>query len=243
MVVKSRKIAHFAGLRFKGVNRDHVLTQLNGECKFIVTVNANFIVRANEGDSRLRGIINNNVSTFDGFWPWFLARVYLREFSIEKISGSELIYDLWDLCIKNKRNLFIVGGSAIAASNQLNRTVEDNFAVGWEAPFEEYPFSTAFEAKFTSLIVKYRPMVVVICLGSPKQEFLIEDHLKFLQENGVSFAYGAGGTADMISGKFRRAPNFLVSIGLEGVWRVIQEPRRLIARFITDLRFFLYIFK
>jgi N-acetylglucosaminyldiphosphoundecaprenol N-acetyl-beta-D-mannosaminyltransferase len=86
-------------------------------------------------------------------------------------------------------------------------------------------------------------MVVVICLGSPKQEFLIEDHLKFLQENGVSFAYGAGGTADMISGKFRRAPNFLVSIGLEGVWRVIQEPRRLIARFITDLRFFLYIFK
>jgi len=212
------------GLAFRGAHRSAVETPEAGRCKFVVTVNADFVVRAHEGDERLRRIIDTNISTFDGFWPWLVARLRHPSAQCDKISGSDLIYRYADMCKASGRQLLIVGGAATDAADSLNNRANARVATGWDAPFENYPMSADYIATFRAQIQAQRPLAVAVCLGSPKQEYLIEDHLAFMAENGVAFAYGAGGTADMVAGRFKRAPKLIQDIGLEGAWRLLTQP-------------------
>lgn len=229
------------GLAFRGAHRAAVETPEAGRCKFVVTVNADFVVRAHEGDERLRRIIDTNISTFDGFWPWLVARVRHPGAQCDKISGSDLIYRYADLCKSSGRTLLIVGGAAKDAAESLNQKADANIALGWDAPFENYPMSADYIGTFRALIQAHRPLVVAVCLGSPKQEYLIEDQLAFMAENGVSFAYGAGGTADMVAGRFKRAPKLVQDVGLEGAWRLLTQPSLFrLRRLLKSVKMFRY---
>lgn len=229
------------GLAFRGAHRSSVETPEAGRCKFVVTVNADFVVRAHEGDERLRRIIDTNISTFDGFWPWLVARLRYPGTECDKISGSDLIYRYADMCKVSGRQLLIVGGAAKDAAASLNNLAETRVALGWEPPFENYPMSSNYIDAFRELIRLHRPLVVAVCLGSPKQEYLIEDQLAFLAENGVSFAYGAGGTADLVAGRFKRAPKLIQDIGLEGAWRLLTQPSLFrLKRLLKSLKMFRY---
>lgn len=229
------------GLTFRGTRRADVETPEPGRCKFIVTVNADFVVRAREGDERLRRIIDDHISTLDGFWPWLIARLRFPRAACDKISGSDLIYAYADQCLNARRQLLIVGGAALDAAEALNRRAGTTVAVGWDAPFESYPMSSVYVDTFRSKISARRPLAIAVCLGSPKQEFLIEDQLAFMSEHGVSFAYGAGGTADMVAGRFRRAPVFIQKIGLEGAWRLVSEPSLFrLKRLLKSVKLFRY---
>lgn len=73
------------------------------------------------------------------------------------------------------------------------------------------------------------PDVVFICLGSPKQELWYlhwKDHLP------PAVYVGAGASLHFAAGLRRRAPSWVQSIGFEWVWRVAQEPRRLLRRYL-----------
>lgn len=229
------------GLAFRGAQRSAVETPEAGRCKFVVTVNADFVVRAHEGDERLRRIIDTNISTFDGFWPWLIARLRHPGTQCDKISGADLIYRYADMCKVSERQLLIVGGAAKDASASLNKKADAHVALGWEAPFENYPMSAAYLGEFREQIRTYRPLVVAVCLGSPKQEYLIEDQLAFMAENGVSFAYGAGGTADFVAGRFKRAPKLIQDVGLEGAWRLLTQPSLFrLKRLLKSVKMFRY---
>jgi len=229
------------GLTFRGARSSEVYTPVPSRCKFVITVNADFIVRAHEGDERLRRLIDTHISTFDGFWPWLIARMRQPGEHCDKISGSDLIYCYADQCRAADRHLLVVGGSALAAAAVLNSHAGKAVAVGWDAPFEAYPMSTGFIAAFQAQIETHRPMAIAVCLGSPKQEFIIEDQLEYMSTRGVSFAYGAGGTADMVAGQFKRAPVFVQKIGLEGLWRLITEPsKERLKRLANSVKIFRY---
>lgn len=229
------------GLAFHGAHRSAVETPEAGCCKFVVTVNADFVVRARDGDERLRQIIDTNISTFDGFWPWLVARLRHPSAQCDKISGSDLIYRYADMCKVSGRQLLIVGGAAEDAAASLNNRANAHVAVGWDAPFEDYPMSPDYIGSLRARIQTHRPLVVAVCLGSPKQEYLIEDQLAFMAENGVSFAYGAGGTADMVAGRFKRAPKLVQDVGLEGAWRLLTQPSLFrLKRLFNSVKMFRY---
>lgn len=229
------------GLAFRGARRAAVETPEAGHCKFVVTVNADFVVRAREGDERLRRIIDTNISTFDGFWPWLIARLRHPGAQCDKLSGSDLIYMYADLCEASGQRLLIVGGAAKDAAESLNNRANAPVAVGWDAPLEDYPMSPDYIGAFRALVLSHRPFVVAVCLGSPKQEYLIEDQQAFMAENGVCFAYGAGGTADMVAGRFKRAPKLIQDVGLEGAWRLLSQPSLFrLKRLLKSLKLFRY---
>ena len=70
-----------------------------------------------------------------------------------------------------------------------------------------------------------RADVVIVCLGSPRQEEWIDKNRRSLR--GVSILMGLGGALDVWSGNLARAPRFFSKIGLEWLWRMIRQPRRL----------------
>jgi N-acetylglucosaminyldiphosphoundecaprenol N-acetyl-beta-D-mannosaminyltransferase len=228
-------------LVFKGLTSKCVFQPKDG-CKLIITVNADFIIRVHDGDIRLANIINGNTSTFDGQWPYLVARLRSKNVPIEKLSGSDLIFNLSTYCIEHNSKLVIFGGtpdSSERASIFLNKKYGTNFCFSYSPDFELYPYSLNFINNFKSFIMNIKPEVVVNCLGTPSQEYFSEDMLSFLSANGVKYCMGAGGTVDFLAGKFRRAPVWIQIIGLEWLWRFFMQPSLFRAkRILYSMRFF-----
>lgn len=77
------------------------------------------------------------------------------------------------------------------------------------------------------------PLVVALCLGSPKQEELFG----VLADRLVRGTFlGVGATVDFMAGRKIRAPKAVQALGLEWLFRLIQEPRRLWRRYLVDGR-------
>lgn len=70
-----------------------------------------------------------------------------------------------------------------------------------------------------------KPHLLLVAFGAPKQDLWIAENLKKLST--VRVAMGVGGTFDFLAGKIRRAPAGLRALGLEWLWRLVQEPRRI----------------
>jgi N-acetylglucosaminyldiphosphoundecaprenol N-acetyl-beta-D-mannosaminyltransferase len=66
---------------------------------------------------------------------------------------------------------------------------------------------------------------LLVGLGSPKQEEFIYNNLSKMPS--VKLAIGVGGAFDFISGRVKRAPHILQNIGLEWLWRLMIQPKRL----------------
>ena len=81
------------------------------------------------------------------------------------------------------------------------------------------------------LIQASRADVLLVALGHPKQELWIARHRHLL---GVTVSIGVGCTLDLLAGKSKRAPRWMQGVGLEWLFRLSQEPRRLFARYVMD---------
>jgi N-acetylglucosaminyldiphosphoundecaprenol N-acetyl-beta-D-mannosaminyltransferase len=79
-------------------------------------------------------------------------------------------------------------------------------------------------------IVREGTGIVFVALGPPKQEYFIERLSKELSTiSGLrsTILMSVGGSFDIISGRLRRAPTLMRSLGLEWLWRLLLEPWRL----------------
>lgn len=72
--------------------------------------------------------------------------------------------------------------------------------------------------------------LMFVGISSPLKEQFIN---RWNDKLGVKFAMGVGGTFDVVAGKIRRAPHWMQTLGLEWLYRVIQEPRRMFMRYLT----------
>ena len=70
-----------------------------------------------------------------------------------------------------------------------------------------------------------RPDILLVGLGSPKQEKFIYENLSKMPS--VKLAVGVGGAFDFISGRVKRAPKILQKIGMEWLWRLFVQPQRI----------------
>jgi N-acetylglucosaminyldiphosphoundecaprenol N-acetyl-beta-D-mannosaminyltransferase len=213
-------------LRFSGLHLSDVL-RVDEQLKFIVTVNSDFVVTAQRSE-RFRQIICNGIATIDGQVLYWMARLFgkPRGMSIEKISGSSLAYDLMRYCAASRMRLFMLGALPDVNARAVRRASHD-FRVdtmGYSPQFEAYPQSPGWNENVIARIREFSPHVVLVGLGSPKQEFWIDDQREQLAAIGVKVVIGCGGTIDFISGSISRAPPLIQKAGLEGLYRLIQEP-------------------
>ena len=80
-----------------------------------------------------------------------------------------------------------------------------------------------------------RPDILFVAMSSPRKEYFLGEHGPNL---GASFVMGVGGAIDVIAGVTRRAPVVWQRLGLEWLFRLLQEPRRMFRRYaVTNARF------
>jgi N-acetylglucosaminyldiphosphoundecaprenol N-acetyl-beta-D-mannosaminyltransferase len=75
------------------------------------------------------------------------------------------------------------------------------------------------------------PDLVLVAFGAPKQEIWMHLHREAL---APAVLVGVGASLDFIAGRVRRAPRWISNAGLEWLWRLAQEPRRLARRYLVE---------
>lgn len=87
------------------------------------------------------------------------------------------------------------------------------------------------EASVVAQVKQARPDVLFVALSSPKKEIFLR---RWKAELQVPFVMGVGGTFDVVAGLVKRAPGWMQRCGLEWLYRLIQEPRRMWRRYLVD---------
>lgn len=236
------KLISFCGLNFSGLSKKDILNK--PEFQQIVTVGAEFIIEAQKND-RLKQIINDNVSTFDGQVPYFFAKRKFPDEEFEKISGADFIYDICDKAALEKKRVFLLGGYSESNKKSIEKMGEMGIeAEGFVTGFIPYPFPEERLNEILQHIKLFRPSYLFVGLGMCKQEYFISENQDFLKECGVEIAVGSGGTFEVFSGNIKRAPKWMQKSGLEGLFRVISDPSiKRFKRLISTVKFLKYINK
>jgi len=216
---------HFCGIKFRGLEQAQLFKE-DIQTHFVVTVNAEFIVKANR-NKPFRDIISANYATFDGQIPYFFARLLNRGKHFSKISGSDLIYDACEHAQQHGKRLFLLGGNAKANALAV-QNIHDTYGLdvaGYAPPYAPYPFTADHNEAIKTQISQFKPDFLFVAFGAVKQEYWINDNFDFLQQQQVHLVVGCGGTFDFVSGQVKRAPRLLQRAGLESLWRLVTEPR------------------
>jgi N-acetylglucosaminyldiphosphoundecaprenol N-acetyl-beta-D-mannosaminyltransferase len=204
----------------------------------LVTVNVDFL-RIAETMPELKEVINSaDLAVPDGRPLVWMAR-YLGIKDCDRVTGPDLIEAAAALSMSQGTKLFFLGGTPGAVKG-AKRVVEERYpgvnVCGVMAPPEaSYPFPEELDGEICDAIRAAQPDVLFVGFGCPKQDLWIRDHL---QELSVPVSVGIGGSFNFLAGHVSRAPVKLQHLGLEWVYRLWQEPRRLWRRYLVhDLPF------
>jgi N-acetylglucosaminyldiphosphoundecaprenol N-acetyl-beta-D-mannosaminyltransferase len=182
------------------------------------------------------------------FFHWLFSLIFLpfsllffKKYIPEKISGADFIWDLAKYAAKNNKSIFLFGYKLGLDPNVVEKTslklqtsIYDLKIAGAHSGTE----SIAEEKEICSLIKKSDADILMLGLGSPRQEKWLSRNLK---KTGAKIGIGLGATFDFIAGAQKRAPRFIQKIGLEWFWRLLSNPRRLKRQISTLPKFALLV--
>ncbi|WP_297199905.1 WecB/TagA/CpsF family glycosyltransferase [Thermanaeromonas sp.] len=193
----------------------------SGKPHYVVTLNAEMAYRAMH-DPRFRDIVNRaGLVTPDGAGIVWAARV-LGNPVPERVAGIDLVQALAVRAAEEGWRLFLYGGAPGVAEEAGRRLKERHPGLNILGTSHGY-LSPGKEEELLKNLKKTSPDVLLVALGSPKQEYWMARHLAGL---GIPVAIGVGGSLDVLAGRAKRAPRFMQELGLEWLYRVVREPKR-----------------
>ena len=109
--------------------------------------------------------------------------------------------------------------------------------VGTYTPPYAASFSEEQNGQMIQAVNAFQPDVLFVGMTAPKQEKWL---FRFREELQVPISMGVGSTFDYLAGRLRRAPAWMQRAGIEWVYRMMQEPRRLWRRYLVEDAPFVY---
>lgn len=216
----------------EAVDKVELLIAQDG-CSYVVTPNLDHIVILEDDQEFAEVYSNADLVLADGK-PLIWISKLLKNPIKEKISGSDFFPHMCEMCANKGFSIFILGaaeGVAEKAAVNLCKKYHGLKIVGTYSPPFGFEKNENELKVIESLIRKARPDVLAVSLGSPKGEKFIYKHLK---EYGVSLGISIGATIDFEAGNVKRAPKWMADSGLEWLFRITQDPNRLVKRYWND---------
>ncbi|MEO8890564.1 MAG: WecB/TagA/CpsF family glycosyltransferase [Coleofasciculaceae cyanobacterium] len=164
----------------------------------------------------------------------------------EKISGSDLFPAFYKYHKDNKDiKIFLLGareGVAIEAQKKINAQVGREIVVGAHSPSFGFENNEEECLKMIDIVNQSGATVLAVGVGAPKQEKFISKYKDKFTNIKIFLAIGA--TIDFEAGNIKRAPKWSSEVGLEWLYRLLSEPKRLWKRYlIHSPAFFWLVFK
>jgi N-acetylglucosaminyldiphosphoundecaprenol N-acetyl-beta-D-mannosaminyltransferase len=149
-----------------------------------------------------------------------------------RVAGSDLLVPLMELAGRRSWSVYLMGG-APGVAEAAARLLAERFGIrvaGWDAPVIRSDGSDVTGDSIGRASAA-RADLVLVALGPPKQELWIHRASDALRP---AVALGIGAGLDFLIGRHKRAPVWISAAGLEWMFRLIQEPRRLWRRYLVD---------
>lgn len=154
----------------------------------------------------------------------------------EKISGSDLFPAFYNYHKNHEQiKIFLLGateGVASKAQDKINSKIGRNIIVKAHSPSFGFERNEKECLELVEMINRSEATVLAMGVGSPKQEKWLSKYKDKL--TNIKIFLGIGATIDFEAGNVKRAPKWMSDVGLEWLYRLISEPKRLWKRYLIE---------
>lgn len=232
------KAIEFLGIKVSAITKEEMVEKilefaLTGRQKMITYLNAH-CVNVSFTDFEYREILKAADLVYAGGKGVVWASRLLSSGLSERVN----ILDFFDKLAKRlkdeKVNIYLLG----AQQDVVEKASEELKSRGLIITgFHNGFFHKTEERNIINEINALKPNILIVGLGIPKQEKWIYRHLNELD---VNLCWGVGAVFNNLSGKLKRAPQWMIDYGLEWLYRLYQEPKRLWKRYLFGNLLFIY---
>jgi N-acetylglucosaminyldiphosphoundecaprenol N-acetyl-beta-D-mannosaminyltransferase len=206
-------------------------TVRNGRRGYVTITGVHGVSEAQK-DLELREIFHRALLvTPDGMPMVWMGRLQGHH-SIQRVYGPDLMLNLCEHSVAEGLSHFLYGGVP-GVAEALKQKLELRFPslkiVGTYTP----PFRRLNDLELRELhrrVREARPDFFWVGLSTPKQERFMAQHMSILPEAKIFI--GVGAAFDFLTGRIKQAPRWMMRLGLEWLFRLFQEPRRLWRRYL-----------
>lgn len=141
----------------------------------------------------------------------------------EKIAGIEVVKDILSIGAKEGKGIYLLGAkedTLQACIKRLKDTIPRLNIVGSHNGY----FDLQDCKDIVEDIIEKKPWAIFVAMGCPRQEIFIDE---YIHELPCSIFMGVGGSFDVFAGNVKRAPKWMIALGLEWLYRVFKEPWRI----------------
>jgi N-acetylglucosaminyldiphosphoundecaprenol N-acetyl-beta-D-mannosaminyltransferase len=242
MSARAIKRINLLGLPMDKLSLDEVLDVIeefiaSGVPHQIVVLNAAKVIKA-MADRELRDIIlSADLVNPDGV-PLVWVSKLLRSPLPGRVNGTDLMERLVELASRKGYRVYFFGARQEVVEKVVDIYRKEypalevaGFRNGYFAPNEEF--------NIVEKICSSKPDILLVAMGTPMKEKWVKRNLHKLN---VPVCHGVGGSFDVVAGLVKRAPIWMQRAGLEWLYRIYQEPRRMWKRYlVTNAMFVLLV--
>lgn len=192
-------------------------------------ISATKVVKARKDLFLKRSIEESHLVNVDGqgvVWAANLLKIPVPE----RVTGIDLMWELVAVSQKKGYRLYLLGATQNILDALINR-IKAEYPKTVIAGAHHGYFSEMDAGNIAKKIAAANVDILFVGMPTPRKEVFIQ---KYLQEMNLHFAMGVGGSFDVLSGKIRRAPQWMQKSGLEWFFRLLQEPKRLFLRYTIN---------
>lgn len=196
---------------------EHIKTRQR--CR-VVTPNAEFAMEAKKNPRFLKILNESQLVLADGISSVYASKIVGQPLS-GRVTGVSFAQALCEALAETGGSIYLLGakpGVAEQAGEKLKKEYPGLVIAGTHDGYFQQ------EGPVVEKINAAHPDAMLVCLGAPKQEYFMEDHDGELE---VPVMAGLGGSMDVLAGNVRRAPVFFQKAGLEWLYRLMKEPKRI----------------
>ena len=194
---------------------------------WIVTANPEILLEAHRDKAYADALKQADVRMVDGFGLWLMLRITGHQTT--RVSGVALADQLVSLAAKQGWRVGLVGG-VVGVSEEAKQTLLKRHPglqllseQGGRVDQTGQDDTAGEEARYR--LTMFNPEVLLVAFGHPKQELWISKYKDSFPS--LKVVVGVGGTFDVWAGRMKRAPGWMQVLGLEWLWRVVMEPKRI----------------
>lgn len=195
--------------------------------------NVHMLIEAYD-DPAFANVVNSATYAFPDGFPVAKSFKWLHGMAQERIAGMDFLPRFLQVCNQHGYKVAIIG-STDEILEQTRAKIEAELPQVILTHLISPPFGKPWDnASYVQRLNESGTQVIFVALGCPKQEKWMHAHTG--QVSGMMF--GIGGALPTYVGAIRRAPQWMIGLGLEWLYRLYKEPRRMFRRyFYTNTKF------
>lgn len=228
-------------LNISSISYKEALTEIismgsRNKCAYVCFANAHMVVEAYRSSKLVEQINKATLVLSDGV-PIRKALRFLYHHKQDRIAGMDIFPDLLQAAELNNLRVLFFGATPEILEKIEIRAIRE-FPKLKIAGLLSPPFDKNLNDKsYIEAINNAQPHLVFVALGCPKQEDWMSNHFHKVSAPLL----GVGGAFPVYAGIHKRAPIFMQNWGIEWMYRLMQEPRRLFKRYLTTNSLFIYL--